>query len=150
VAQRFLVRSRERGRVSLAVLGLVLGAVVVAALGMQAWVAWRQMQSVMVPPAVSAGTLCSVMLVNGQVYYGDFVDPSPGYISLRDVYYVQQVPAQAGAQPGNRLVSRRKVDWHAPLQMSIPAEKVMMIEVVGPGSRLAELVKLDRQAQPAQ
>lgn len=102
------------------------------------------------PPAITAGALCGVMLVNGQVYYGDCVDSGPGYITLRDVYYVQVVPAQPGGQPGNRLVSRRKADWHAPLQMSIPADKVLLIETVGPTSRLAELVKQDRQAPPAQ
>lgn len=140
----------QGGRSGLVAIGLVLAAALVAAQAVQAWTDWRRTAAA-TPPGVAAGSLCSVMLVNGQVYYGDCLFDAPGWVGLRDVYYVQVVAAPPGGQPGNRLVSRRKADWHAPAQMTIPLDKVLLIEAVGPASRLAELVKQDRQtAAPAQ
>lgn len=144
------MRAGEKGSAALIALGIALGALLVGTQAARAWSDWRRVQAVAAPPTGGAGALCSVTLINGQVYYGDCADSAPGYITLRDVYYVQVVPAQPGGQPGNRLVSRRKADWHAPQQMSIPLEKVMLVEAVAPNSRLADLVRQDRQAPPAQ
>lgn len=138
----------KEGRLGLIVVGLVLGAALVGTQAVQAWAEWRRAQGAGPPAAIAAGTLCSVALLNGQVYYGDCVEAGPGYVGLRDVYYVQVVAAQPGGPPGNQLVSRRKADWHAPPQMFVPVEKVMQIEAVGPSSRLAELIKQDRQTAP--
>ncbi len=135
-----------RGGASIAALAVALGALLVTAQGVQAWADLNREIAAPLPPEIAKGTLCSVMLVNGQIYYGDLDAANRRYISLRNVYYVQTLPAAPGAAPGNRLVNRRKADWHAPILMSIPAEKVLMIEAVGPDSPLAGLVKQDRGA----
>jgi hypothetical protein len=83
------------------------------------------------------------MLVNGQIYYGELVDAGPRFVRLQNVYYVQVTTAAPGAAPTNRLVNRRRADWHAPTLTAIPVDKVLMIEAVGNASRLAELIKQD-------
>ncbi len=137
-----------RGRASIAALAVVLGALLVAVEGVQAWASLSREIAAPLPGEIAKGTLCSVMLVNGQIYYGDLDSANRRYISLRNVYYVQNQPAAPGAAPGNRLVNRHKADWHAPTLMSIPADKVLMIEAVGPDSPLAGLVKQDRGVTP--
>lgn len=121
-----------------------LALLLVAAEGTQAWAAWRATHASGPFGAVPAGTLCSVQLVNGQVYYGEFVGATPSHVRLRHVYYVQTLAAAPGGTPANRLVNRHKTDWHAPDWMDVPADKVLMLEAVGPDSRLAQLIGQDR------
>jgi hypothetical protein len=90
-------------------------------------------------PSITAGpigALHSVMLVNGQVYYGKLDDIGRGYVELSDLHYVTSVQDQAGNRT-NRLVNRRLADWHGPTHMTIPLEKIVMIEQVGPDSTVA-------------
>lgn len=135
-----------RGGAPIAALAVALGALLVAAEGVQAWASLNREIAAPLPAEIAKGTLCSVMLVNGQIYYGDLDAANRRYVSLRNVYYVQTLPPAPGAAPANRLVNRRKADWHAPTLMSIPADKILMIEAVGPDSPLAGLVKQDRGA----
>jgi len=98
---------------------------------------------------VRPGSICSVLLVNGQMYYGTLVSGPVGFVELSDVYYVRSVtPPDGTAQ--NQVVSRRKVDWHGPEWMAIPLDKVQFIEQVGADSQLAKLIAQDRGGQPAQ
>ena len=90
------------------------------------------------------------MLANGQVYYGEFVESDANHLRLTNVYYVQSTVDPQTQQAGNRLVSRRKADWHAPLWMTLPLDKVLMVEAVAPDSRLAQLVKEDSLAAATQ
>jgi hypothetical protein len=133
-------------RRSTLVIGALLAAALVAAEGVQAWAELRREQNGPLPAALAAGTLCSVMLVNGQIYYGELRDVDARFVRLQNVYYVQVTAAAPGAPPNNRLVSRRRADWHAPTVMAIPVDKVLMIEAVGSTSRLAELIKQDGAA----
>lgn len=139
---------KSRGRMPLAALAVLLGVLLVGAQLVLAWGAVNRETGPPLPSTVANGALCSVMLVNGQIYYGELAGANGRYISLRNVYYVQTLPSEPGGPPGNRLVSRRKADWHAPTLSSIPADKVLMIEAVGPDSKLAELVKQDGGMSP--
>jgi len=67
---------------------------------------------------------------------------------LSDVYYVQTGLDPSNNQRNNRLVSRQQADWHAPLRTTFPADKVMMVELVGPDSQLAQLIAQERQNRP--
>lgn len=135
-----------RGRANVAVIGLVLAAALVATEAAQAWAALYGGGRSGALSTVAVGELCSVQLVNGQVYYGSFVDAVAGHVRLKNVYYVQTVVESPGSAQSNRLVNRRKTDWHAPEWTSIPLDKVLMVEAVGAGSRLAQLIEQDQKA----
>jgi hypothetical protein len=94
------------------------------------------------------GSLCSVLLVNGQMYYGTLITAEGGFIKLSDVYYVRGI-AQTGPPASNQLVSRRKVDWHGPEWMAIPLDKILFIEKVGAQSQLATLIATDHAQENA-
>lgn len=93
--------------------------------------------------ADAINTLCSVTLQNGQIYYGTLVDAKEGYVKLIDVYYVQSINQPNGGVM-NRLVNRQKNDWHGPRWMSIPTDRILFLEQVGPKSQLADLVERDK------
>jgi hypothetical protein len=123
-------------------LALLIGAIAAAAL---AWQAVR-------PQGTTVGTgplgaLHSVMLINGQIYYGTLGEVGRGFVTLTDVHYVATATDQAG-QRTNRLLSRRLADWHAPLRMSIPIDRIVMIEQVGPDSAVARGIEQARSNPP--
>lgn len=136
----------DRGlRPSVAVIALLLAALLVLAQGVQAWAAWQRERPNPAWAGEALGTLVSVMLVNGQVYYGELAEQSAGHLRLVNVYYVQAVNAQSVNQSSNQLVNRSKADWHGPQWMSIPVEKIMFVEAIGPKSRLAELIAEEKK-----
>lgn len=124
---------------------LLVGAVAAAALVVLALFFWRQQSD----PAFAPGPLgvrYGVQLQNGQMFYGLLREVGPRHLQLDDVYYVQSFTAPDGRQ-GNRVVSRRKNDWHGPQTMTIPLDKILTIEQVGGGSQLARLIEQDKQAR---
>ncbi len=125
-------------------LGVLLLAVIAAAQASQAWMAWRKQSTYSLIDKVPTGTLVSVLLDNGQIYYGDLTSTSRDHVQLSNVVYVQQVPLGNG-QIDNRVVDRRVNDWHGPTWMSISTSKIVFIEGVGSNSRLAGLVTQLRQ-----
>jgi hypothetical protein len=127
---------------------MLLGLLLVGAQLVQAWSAWQRDVVGATPTGVTPGDLISVTLVNGQVYYGNLARIDAHHISLDDVYYVQTAVDTATNQRSNRLVSRKRTDWHAPLRMTIPADKLLLVEQVGPGSQLVQLMEQDRRSAP--
>ena len=113
-----------------------------AALAAQAALGWRAATAPALDPG-PAGAQYSVQLVSGQVFYGTLIESRPGYVKLGDIYYTQAY-TQPDGQPGNRVVNRRKTDWHGPQAQVIPVEKILMIEVVGAQSPLAKLIAQDQ------
>jgi hypothetical protein len=114
----------------------------------QAWVTWKKDSTGTLPPGASAGALVSVQLIGGQIYYGDLINADSRQISLQNVYYVQTVIEPGSNQPNNRLVSRQRTDWHAPVTLAIAADKVLLVELVGTSSRLAQLIEQDKKTAP--
>jgi hypothetical protein len=128
---------------SLSVIALSLALLTVAVLP-QGWKAWQDsVGNFGQIRADAVNTLCSVTLQNGQIYYGTLVEAKAGYVKLLDVYYVQSVTQPNGGVM-NRLVSRQKNDWHSPRWMSIPTDRILFVEQVGPKSQLADLVERDK------
>lgn len=121
----------------------ILIALLVVVLSVNAWTSWKA-TSYALPPGVSQGTLISAQLVNGQVYYGNVVSADAHQITLQNVYYVQSFVQPGVNQPSNRLTSRQRNDWHAPVSMSIAQDKIIMLEIVSPTSSLAQLMKQDQ------
>lgn len=95
----------------------------------------------------AADTLHAVMLSNQQVYYGSLVRVTRDAVVLQDVFYVTASPDAQGNRI-NKLVRRAENDWHGPKSMSIPIDKVVFIEVVGPNSSVAKLVSDARARAP--
>ncbi|MHB8348266.1 MAG: hypothetical protein ACYDHM_14060 [Acidiferrobacterales bacterium] len=94
---------------------------------------------------LTRGALCSVLLVNGRMYYGSLVEAGNGFIRLKDVYYVRAVSGGSGAASNNELVNSRIADWDGPEWLVIPQDKVIMLEKVGANSQVAKLIAEDRK-----
>ena len=125
---------------------LALAALATLALLAQLAMSWRAQTAPLLDPG-PAGRLYSVQLVSGQVFYGTLLDSKPGFVTLGDIYYTQAY-TQPNGQPGNRVVNRRKTDWHGPESQLIPVERILMMEAVGAQSPLAKLIAQDRAATP--
>ena len=143
-------RARGRGlRPALLVALLLLSLLAVAQTAL-AWVAWQRDHARPAWAGEAPGTAVSVLLVNGQVYYAELAEQSAGTLRLLNVYYVQTVSPQNANPPSNQLVNRAKADWHGPQWMDIPIEKVLLVEGIGPKSRLAELIAQEKKLGPGQ
>lgn len=130
-------------------IGLLLAAVAALSLALLAWALWQR-EHARPAWAVETGAAVSVLLVNGQVYYGEVAEISSGYLRLYNVYYVQAIAAPGASAPSNQLVNRGKADWHGPQWMAISTDKIVLVEGIGPKSRLAELIAQEKKLGPAQ
>lgn len=95
---------------------------------------------------VVAGERCAVTLVSGPVFYGVVQEARRGSLQLSDVYYVQTVQ-RADGQRDNKLVNRRRNDWHSPESMIIPLERIALVERMGARSEVSRLIEQDQKAQ---
>ncbi|RTL42112.1 MAG: hypothetical protein EKK53_12525 [Burkholderiales bacterium] len=139
-AQERAVRDKtelQGGRLAVALAGWLAA----LALAVSAGVALRHDLGSPLPPGTPDGAWVAVTLVSGPVYYGRAVLTSPRQLTLDQVYYVQAEVDGQGVPRGNRLVRRERNDWHAPSRMAIPAERIAMVEPVGAGSRLMQLIQ---------
>jgi len=128
--------------------------------GAQVWQAMRTADSrtqIAAPGAI--GALHSVFLNGGQVFVGDLESVDRGSVVLRDVFYFQgqggQTPtpttsAQQGPARGAQLVRRVDSDWHQPTHMSIPIDRIVLIETVGRDSLVGRLITEGRARQQGQ
>jgi hypothetical protein len=115
---------------------LAIGLVIAVSLALQTVRLFERPQLGLGP----VGTLHSALLTNGQVYYGTLQQVAPNYIVLSRVFYVQSSLDEKTGARSNKLVDRAATDWHGPSSMSIPLDKIVFIEVVGPGSTVAKLI----------
>ena len=81
----------------------------------------------------------AVLLDTGQVYFGKLEGAGSEYPVLRDVFYVQSSVIQENKQVTNVLVRRGK-EWHSPDRMILNARHIVLIEPVGPESKVAQLI----------
>jgi hypothetical protein len=92
------------------------------------------------PSAVSfEQTYQAVVLSNGQTYFGRLEGYGTEKPVLREVYYVQS-GVNEQKQPTNILVKRGK-EWHSPDRMYLNPRQIVMVEPVGPTSRVYELIR---------
>lgn len=85
-------------------------------------------------PAGPVGSLQTVTLSNGQVYFGRLQSVEHGTIVLTGVFDAVTTTDPKTEQRTTKLVSRRAADWHGPLDMAIPADRIMFTETIGPDS----------------
>ena len=91
-------------------------------------------------PTGAVGALHSVLLTNNQVYYGTLERVDQHAVVLTHVFYVQVTSDAKTGERANQLVDRTLNDWHAPISMTIPIDKIIFLEVVGPDSSVAKLI----------
>lgn len=82
----------------------------------------------------------AVFMDNGQVFFGKISAPSSSFLTLRDVFYVQTLVERDKKETANILVKRGS-EWHNPDFMRVNLRHVVVIEPVGPDSRVAQLIK---------
>jgi len=89
-------------------------------------------------------TYQAVLLDNGSVYFGKLQGAGTQYPVPTDVYYVQSQVNQETKEVKNILI-RRGNEWHAPDRMFLNARHIILIEPVGPNSKVAELIAQDKK-----
>lgn len=128
---------------------MALGVLLIAVA--QLWqVAARKAAGVRIEPPGPIGSLESVQLTNGLVFYGTLADVSKDTVQLDRVYEVDVFtqPAKQG-QPSvqtNRLVRRHAGDWHGPGEMAIPIPQILFMEAVPFDSQAAKLIRADEDS----
>jgi hypothetical protein len=89
----------------------------------------------------------AVLLDNGQVYYARVDRMDNEVFVLSDVYYVEH-QVNAETKQVNNILIRRGNEWHAPNRTVINFRHIVMIEPVGAGSKVAELIAALRNQKP--
>ena len=89
-------------------------------------------------------TFQAVLLDSGQVYYAKVEGLGTAFPILRDVYYVQSATDPQTKQVTNVLI-RRGNEWHGPQMTVINARHLVMIEPIGPNSKVAQLIAAKEQ-----
>jgi hypothetical protein len=73
------------------------------------------------------------------VYFGKLEGLGTPFPVLREVYYVQQNQNPDTKAITSVLIKRGK-EWHGPDRMIINEKSILLIEPVGPESRVAQLI----------
>ena len=91
-------------------------------------------------PVTFDQTYQAVLLTNNNVYFGRLEGYGTENPVLTEVYYVQSTINPDTKQQTNILTKRGK-EWHQPDKMYINPRQIVIVEPVGPNSRVAELIK---------
>jgi hypothetical protein len=89
----------------------------------------------------------AVLLDNNQVYFGKLEHADSEFPELTDVYYIQNQVNQETKEVKNVLI-RRGNEVHGPDRMFLNERHIIMIEPVGPNSKVAQLIADDKKAHP--
>lgn len=115
-------------------IAFVLAGVLVG--GSAVWLAGRAPAA---PSAPLDAPFHAVLLDNGQVYFGKVSGLGTAFPVIRDVYYIQR-GTDPETKAANNVLIRRGNEWHGPESTMINASHIVMIEPVGPKSRVAQLI----------
>lgn len=85
----------------------------------------------------------AVLLDNNQVYFGKLANSGAPFPELTDVYYIQSSVNQETKAVNNVLV-RRGNEVHGPDRMFLNSRHIILIEPVGPNSKVAQLIADDK------
>jgi hypothetical protein len=85
----------------------------------------------------------AVLLDNNQVYFGKLTNAGSAYPELTDVYYIQSSVNQETKAVSSVLI-RRGNEVHGPDRMFLNAHHIILIEPVGPNSKVAQLIADDK------
>jgi hypothetical protein len=85
----------------------------------------------------------AILLDNGQVYYGKLTNAGAEFPELTDVYYVQS-QVNSDTKAVSNILVRRGNEWHGPDRMFLNERHITLIEPVGTGSKVAQLIEADK------
>jgi hypothetical protein len=85
----------------------------------------------------------AVQLDSGQLYFGKLANAGSTFPELTDVYYIQSGVNQETKAVTNVLV-RRGNEVHGPDRMFLNARHIILLEPVGPNSKVAQLIAEDK------
>jgi|SRR5579862_2810006 len=88
----------------------------------------------------------AVLLTNGSVYFGKMQGYGTPHPLLTDVFYVQSTVNPETKQTTNVLVKRGK-ELHAPDSMYLNPSQIILVEPVGPNSKVAQLIAEQKSQQ---
>lgn len=86
----------------------------------------------------------AVLLSNGNVYFGKLQDYGGKFPVLTDVFYIQSSVSPDTKQTVNVLVKRGK-ELHSPDRMYLNPNQIILVEPVGPNSKVAQLILEQRK-----
>jgi hypothetical protein len=124
--------------------GFVAGVAVTAVLALLVWLTRVPNLGVQ-----ADGARYAVATLNGQAFFGRLTKVTRDAVVLTDVYYLQSTVDPQSNQRVNRLLERSKTDIHGPTQTSIPLDKILLIETVGPDSEVARTIAQSSAARAA-
>lgn len=81
----------------------------------------------------------AVLLSNGNVYFGRLRDYGGRFPVLTDVFYIQSSVNAQTKQAVNVLVKRGQ-ELHSPDRMYLNPSQIILVEPVGPNSKVAQLI----------
>jgi hypothetical protein len=91
-------------------------------------------------------TYQAVLLSNGNVYFGRLQDYGDRFPVLTDVFYIQSSVNPDTKQTVNVLVKRGK-ELHSPDRMYLNPSQIILVEPVGPNSKVMQLILEQRKQQ---
>jgi hypothetical protein len=89
-------------------------------------------------------TYQAVLLSNGNVYFGRLQDYGSKFPVLTDVFYIQSSVSPDTKQTVNVLVKRGQ-ELHAPDRMYLNPSQIILVEPVGPNSKVMQLILEQRK-----
>jgi hypothetical protein len=90
----------------------------------------------------------AVLLSNGSVYFGKLQDYGGRFPVLTDVFYIQSSVNPDTKQTVNVLIKRGK-ELHSPDRMYLNPNQIILVEPVGPNSKVMQLIleQMDQKKQ---
>src|SRR6516162_3190643 len=127
------MRNYERGISLVPVIWILIGLLVLAALGVHLYLSIYGNSIRFTTPYQA------VLLTNGSVYFGHLQDYGTSHPVLTDVYYVVSQTNPETKQVTNSLIKRGK-ELHEPDRMYLNPNQIVFVESVGPNSKVAQLI----------
>jgi hypothetical protein len=133
--------SGERGFSRIGILTVATVILVLVAVVVSLFVAGSSHKSLKFDTAYQA-----VLLSNGNVYFGRLEDYGGRFPVLTDVFYIQSNVNPDTKQTMNVLVKRGK-ELHSPDRMYLNPSQIILVEPVGPNSKVMQLILEQRKQQ---
>jgi hypothetical protein len=133
----------ERGFSRVGVLAVAAGILVLVAVAVSLFIIGSSHKSLNFDTSYQA-----VLLSNGNVYFGKLENYGDRFPVLTDVFYIQSSVNPDTKQTVNVLVKRGK-ELHAPDRMYLNPSQIILVEPVGPNSKVMQLI-LEQMEQKKQ
>lgn len=100
-------------------------------------------------PAAGLNSIQAVTLTSGEIFFGTLRAVTDSELVLVDVFEIQTTIDPKTQERVVQLVPRRANNWHAPVDLAIPAERIRFTESIGRDSLAARQIAQPSAAPPA-